>query len=298
MARTHAEIGAGWLSPGLALLRPHHWAKNLAVAAPLAFTPEAVSTLNVGRVLVGILAFSLVASIVYIVNDLRDRAADRLHPQKRYRPLASGAVSPSFALAAIAGLLLAALLLVAQLPRPFAAILVLYVLINLAYSFGLKNLSIVDVMVIAIGFVLRVKAGAALIGVAPSVWMITCTGLLALFLAIAKRRDDVVLEIEATHRSSLAGYNRKFLDVCLTVSLSALLICYIIYTTDPRAATRLGTDGLYLTVPFVAAGVLRYLQITFVEERSGAPTEVILTDPFLLISALGWFVTFVVLVHG
>src|SRR5262249_44721661 len=157
---------------------------------------------------------------------------------------------------------------------------------------------IVDVMVIALGFVLRVYAGGALVAVRPTVWIIACTMLLALFLALAKHRDDLVRGLAGEHRASLAGYNIRFLDTSIAIVLAALLVSYLLYTTAPENIARYHTDQLYVTAPFVVAGVLRYLQITLVEEGSGSPTQVLLTDRFLLVAVIGWIATFGWLIYG
>ena len=280
------------------LLRPHQWLKNAFVAAPLFFTPEKLSAAAVGRVCLGLIAFCAVSSAVYIFNDALDREADRAHPLKRLRPLAAGTVSLPAALAVMAGLLVAGLGLALWLAPGFAAVVTLYLLVNAAYSLGLKHLSVVDVMAIALGFVLRVYAGGILIEVRPTVWIIACTLLLALFLALAKRRDDLVKGVGDEHRQSLGGYTLGFVDTSIGVVLSALLVSYLLYTAAPENIRRYHTDQLYWTAPFVIAGILRYLQITLVEERSGSPTLVALTDRFLLIAMAGWVVVFAWLIYG
>jgi decaprenyl-phosphate phosphoribosyltransferase len=280
------------------LLRPHQWLKNAFVAAPLFFTPEKLSAAAAGRVGLGLIAFCAVSSAVYIFNDALDREADRAHPLKRLRPLAAGTVSLPAALAAMALLLVAGLGLALWLAPAFAGVVGLYLLVNAAYSLGLKHLSVVDVMAIALGFVLRVYAGGILIEVRPTVWIIACTLLLALFLALAKRRDDLVKGVGDEHRQSLGGYTLGFVDTSIGVVLSALLVSYLLYTAAPENIHRYHTDQLYWTAPFVIAGILRYLQITLVEERSGSPTLVALTDRFLLIAMAGWVVVFAWLIYG
>ena len=173
-----------------------------------------------------------------------------------------------------------------------------YVALNLAYSFGLKHIAILDVLIIALGFTLRVEAGAVLIGIAPSAWIVITTGLLALFLALAKRRDDISRNLGNGHRKSLSGYTLPFLDVAATVMLGALLVAYMIYTTDANVMKELNTDKIYYTTPFVVAGILRYLQIALVENGSGSPTDVVLRDRFLIITIVGWAITFGILIHG
>jgi 4-hydroxybenzoate polyprenyltransferase len=282
----------------LALLRPHQWIKNAFVAAPLFFTPWALTADSVATVGLGVVAFSALASAVYVLNDYVDRAADRLHPEKSRRPLAAGTVSVPMAFAFMGLLLAIGLGIAFGLSTGFAALALAYLVVNLGYSFGLKHVAIMDVLLIALGFVLRVEAGSVLIGVESSAWIVIASGLLALFLALAKRRDDVVRSLGGEHRRSLDGYNRVFLDTALAVVLGALLVAYLIYTTDAAVMARLGTDRLFYTAPFVVAGVLRFLQITLVEERSGAPTRIVATDPFLIGSVTGWALAFALLIHG
>jgi 4-hydroxybenzoate polyprenyltransferase len=278
------------LSPYVRLVRPRQWVKNVFVVAPLFFTPEALTVTNVAAVGLAFVVFCLFASTVYIVNDYFDREADRQHPEKRNRPLASGAVSTTSAWALAAALAGTAIVVsLTLLPRMFAVMAIGYLVLNLLYSVWLKHVSLLDVMIISIGFVLRVDAGAVVIDVDPTVWITVCTWLLALFLALAKRRDDLVRALTGTHRPSLQGYNLPFIDASLAMVLGSLLVSYIIYTTN--------TENLYLTAPFVAAGVLRYLQITLVEQRSGSPTELALRDRFLVVTVLGWIATFAVLIY-
>jgi 4-hydroxybenzoate polyprenyltransferase len=284
--------------PVIVLLRPHQWVKNVFVAAPLFFTPAALNLHSITMVLLGILAFCALASAVYVLNDYMDREADRLHPRKRLRPLAAGSVPIPVALALMAVLIVGGLALAYVLAPRFAGIALVYLFVNALYSLKLKDVSIVDVILVALGFVLRVYGGAELIHVLPSVWIIVCTGLLALFMALAKRRDDLVKELDTSHRTALKGYTKPFIDTAITTTLGALLVSYLIYTTDPVVMGRIGSQHLYLTTPFVIAGVLRYLQITLVEERSGSPTTLALTDRFLILSVLGWVATFAVLIYG
>ena len=284
--------------PALALMRPPQWVKNAFVAAPLFFTPGLVDATNALKVLLGILAFCALSSAVYILNDYLDRATDRLHPEKRHRPLAAGTIAPARALALMVGLIAGGITLAGALSPRFAGIALIYLFVNALYSLRLKDVSIVDVLLVALGFVLRVYAGAELIHVLPSVWIIVCTGLLALFLALAKRRDDLVKQLDAGHRGALKGYTKPFIDTAITAVLGGLLVSYLIYTTDPAVMERIGSTHLYLTTPFVIAGVLRYLQITLVEERSGSPTTLALTDRFLILTVFGWLATFGLLIYG
>lgn len=282
----------------LALLRPHQWIKNLFVAAPLFFTPSELSAESVLRVLLGIACFCALSSAVYILNDYADREADRRHPEKCHRPLAAGTVSVKAAFSLMAALFVVGTSVAFMLSPTFALLALLYCGLNLGYSLGLKHFAIIDVMIIAFGFILRVEGGARLIDVVPSAWIVIATGLLALFLAIAKRRDDLVRSLGQDHRRSLDGYNKPFLDTALAVVLGALLVAYMVYTTDQAVMERLGTSKLFYTAPFVVAGILRYLQITLVEERSGSPTKIVLTDRFLIVTVLGWALVFGALIYG
>ncbi len=276
----------------LSLIRPKQWAKNAFVAAPLFFTPTAVTAMNVKTVAGGIASFCALASALYILNDFADREADRRHPTKRHRPLAAGTVPLPVAAVLFLVLLAAGLGLAVALPGGVITVVGLYAALTIAYSLGLKRFAILDVMIIAFGFVLRVEAGAVLIDVQPSAWILIITGLLALFLALAKRRDDLSIEVDGEHRQSLSGYSKPFLDVAVSAVLGALLVAYLIYTTDPAVMERLGTDQIFYTAPFVVMGILRYLQVTLVEERSGSPTAILFTDPFTILAVLGWILTF------
>lgn len=278
-------------------MRPRQWVKNAFVFAPLFFTPQAMSVEAVVATVFAFVSFCCVSSGVYCLNDLRDRESDRKHPKKRLRPLASGQVTAPAAVILAICLLAAGFGLSAMKIPPVAVVLVVYVIVNIAYSLVLKNIAIVDVLIISFGFVLRVYGGALVIGVTPTPWIQICAGLLALFIALAKRRDDVVLEIGTEHRVSLSGYTRIFLDVCIGVTLSALLVSYMIFTLNDDAMRRLGSDGLFLTVPFVIAGIFRYLQLTLVFERSGSPTELIFKDGFLILSVACWLLVYGYLIY-
>lgn len=292
-----SEDGNGFFAAAFQLMRPKQWVKNTFVFAPLFFTPLAVTADSVAGVLYVFAAFCLVSSGVYCFNDARDCESDRMHPSKRKRPVASGRVSGAVAMVMAVLLIFSGLLLAVWKTPSAAVVLLAYLAINAGYSLGLKKISIVDVMVISVGFVLRLHAGAAVIDVAPTPWIQVCGGLLALFIALAKRRDDLSLEIGADHRASLGGYTKPFLDNCIVVTLSALLISYLIFTLDGDAMTRLGSDKIFLTVPYVIAGIFRYVQLTVVFERSGSPTDLLFEDGFLLACVSGWLASYVYIIH-
>lgn len=285
------------LPPTIGLLRPKQWIKNGFVAAPLFFTPDKVNMASVLDVLAGFVAFCMAASAVYCLNDLRDAQGDRNHPVKKNRPIASGAVPPATAMVLMALLLAGSVVLAAWRVPSILWVLGAYFALNIAYTIHLKRIAILDVLIVAFGFVLRVEAGALIIDTVPSAWILIVTGLLALFIALAKRRDDIVRDLDADHRKSLDGYTLPFLDGCLMAVLSTLLVSYLIFTTDQAVMARLGSDQLYFTGPFVIAGVLRYLQLTVVYRCSGSPTDLVYRDVGLQLSVAGWLATFVWLLY-
>ena len=298
--RAPAPPALRWLraaSPYIRVLRPQQWIKNAFVAAPLFFAPQLLSWGAVGEILLGMAAFSLISSAVYILNDTVDRDADRMHPKKCRRPIASGEISTASALCLFVVVLALGLATAFTLDGTFGTFGAVYFVVNVAYCFRLKHISLVDVLTITTGFVLRVMAGASLLEAEVSVWVILCTGLVALFIAFAKRRDDLTKSLDGTHRPSLNGYTKPFLDAVMSVVLGALLVAYMMYVTDDEVLRMLGTEELYLTVPFVLAGILRYLQISLVEERSGAPSTIVVTDVFLVGCILSWAAVFVGLAY-
>jgi decaprenyl-phosphate phosphoribosyltransferase len=278
-------------------MRPDQWVKNAFVVAPLFFTPSFMTVQSSLKVLLGAICFNALASAVYILNDYFDRESDRRHPVKCTRPLAAGTVAAPAALTLMVVLGVGGLALAIMLSPAFGGVGSIYVLTNVLYSLWLKHVAIIDVLLVSFGFVLRIEGGSILAGVEPSVWIIVMTGLLALFLAFGKRRDDLVNKQTSSQRGSLQGYNQAFLDTTMAVLLGALLVAYLIYTTDRTVMARMGTDQLYLTAPFVLAGILRYLQLVLVEERSGSPTRLVLTDLFLICTIIGWIATFAILLY-
>ncbi len=218
------------------------------------------------------------------VNDLRDVAADRAHPLKRLRPLAAGEIAAGTARVAAAGLLAAGLAASLALPRAFTAVLGGYILLQFVYTFGLKRIPYVDVFVIATGFVLRAVAGATALTVRISPWLLLCTFLLALFLALCKRRHEKILleDAGARHREALAGYDLSLLDMQIGITAAATLVCYAIYTLAPETVQRFGTSRLGLTIPFVVFGLFRYLELVYRHDEGGRPEKVMLSDKILI----------------
>jgi 4-hydroxybenzoate polyprenyltransferase len=281
-------------------LRPHQWSKNLVVFAALALSKHLFERDPFLRVFVAFLVFCGLSGAVYLVNDLADLAQDRLHPRKRLRPLASGALSPGTARVAAVVIGAASLGLSALLGLPFAVLALLYVVLNLLYSFRLKHLVIVDVIVISIGFVLRAVAGAVAIDVAFSTWLLVCTLLLALFLALAKRRHEItsLLDGAADHRRALAEYSPYLLDQMISVVTASCLVAYAFYTLAPETVEKYRTDRLAWTIPFVLYGIFRYLYLVHRKEQGGSPTDILLTDRPLLLDVALWAVAILAIVYA
>lgn len=281
------------------LLRPTQWSKNLVVFAALIFAKHLFNRADVLLVSVGFLAFCLTASAAYVMNDLRDCERDRQHPLKSLRPLPAGRVRRSTAVALSGVLLTTGLVLALALGLGFGTLVILYFVLQVAYTFWLKELVILDVMGIAAGFVIRAAAGGVVIGVPVSPWLIICTFLLALFLGFSKRRHELILlEGRATdHRASLKEYSPYFLDQMIAVVTASTVVAYAIWTVSPEIREKLGTEKLYLTIPFVLFGIFRYLYLVHQREEGGNPTQLLLTDRPLLVDVLLWIVTAAVLLY-
>jgi decaprenyl-phosphate phosphoribosyltransferase len=281
------------------LLRPKDWAKNLFLFIPLFFAKEIFNLQKIIPVCYGFIAFCCIASSIYIINDYRDREDDRKHPVKKNRPLASGAVRPATALVICSLLLVAGFSLAWFIRDKFLFVLAIYFLINLAYSLGLKAIPILDIILLSIGFVLRIKAGSVITYVALSEWIVIMVFLLALFMAIGKRRDDVLLKIGSgtDMRKSIKGYNLEFLNVLLSLVCAVIIVAYFMYTMSDEVKTRLGTYRLYYTCLFVIAGIMRYLQIVFVLADSGSPTKILYRDRFIQITLLLWVASYISILY-
>ncbi len=271
-------------------LRPEQWTKNLIVFAALLFGQRLLDPEAVTRSLAAFAVFCVLSGVVYLVNDLFDQDADRLHPIKRFRPIASGELSSGVAVAWAGVLGAAALGAAAWLSPLFALVAAAYLLLFVLYSRWLKHIVILDVMSIAIGFVLRTVAGAAVIDVPVSDWLLVCTVLLALFLGLSKRRHELTLLADnATgHRRILDEYNPYLLDQMIGVVTASTLMAYIIYCTSQETIERFGTRNLVLTVPLPIYGILRYLYLVHRRDGGGNPSELLITDRPLLICVALW----------
>ena len=278
----------------LALMRSHQYVKNLFIFLPLFFALRITDIVLLESAAFAFVAFSLAASGIYILNDYCDIEDDRQHPEKKDRPLATGAVSKPQAVKMMIFLLAAGFILMLLLSGKAAAVLAVYVTMNIAYSFFLKHIAILDVIIIAVGFVLRLFVGSYATGIPLSMWIVVMTFLLALFMALAKRRDDVLIYLDTGKktRNVVDGYNLQFLDTAMGIMASVVIVAYTIYTTSAEVVSRVHSEYLYLTALFVIVGIMRYLQIAFVLKDSGSPTRIVLKDRFMQLTILGWGLTF------
>lgn len=275
-------------------MRCYQWVKNLFVFLPMFF---AFQLEDFSLYLLAFFAFvgiSFVASSIYIINDWCDVEEDRLHPQKKNRPLAAGLVTKKEAGVLLAILLIAGFsIYIFLLGSLAAALLAIYLFMNLGYSLKLKQIPILDVTIVAVGFVLRLLIGGVATGIALSQWIVIMTFLLALLLALGKRRDDVLILEKTGHkaRKSIDGYNLNFADASIIMMSGIIVVAYIMYTISPEVVERNG-ENLYFTALFVVLGILRYLQLLLVDEKSGNPTKIFLKDRALHLILLGWIISF------
>jgi 4-hydroxybenzoate polyprenyltransferase len=280
-------------------MRPQQGVKNFFLFAALIFSRHLFVINELAATCLGFLFFSLVSSGVYVFNDIVDLEKDRLHPIKSKRPLPSGKLSISTASIVSILLIVSGLVGGFLLNTQFGIVALLYALINVFYTYKLKEVVILDVMTIAAGFVMRVAAGAVLINVYISEWLIICTVLLSLFLGFSKRRHELsVLESHANeHRAVLQSYSRYFLDQMIGVVTAATVMSYTLYTVSERTVHEFGTPHLIYTVPFVLYGIFRYLYLVHKKEEGGDPTKIVLTDKPLLFNVILWVVTASIIIY-
>lgn len=281
------------------LLRPKDWAKNSFLFLPLFFGGRLFDITLLGEVFTGVVCFCFVASSIYILNDYRDIEDDKKHPEKSKRPMASGKVNKNTAFDIGVALLLSGMVIAWFIGDKFFFVLTIYFLLNLGYSFGLKKIPILDIFIIAIGFVLRVKGGAVIAVVGLSEWLTIMVFLLALFMAFAKRRDDVLLRMKSgvEMRSSISGYNLEFINVALSFLCAVIVVAYLMYTMSEEVTTRLGTHRIYYTCLFVLAGLFRYLQLIFVQRDSESPVKILYRDRFIQATIILWVISFYVILY-
>ena len=285
-------------------LRPRQWTKNLLLFAGVLFSRSLGEPALVLRALAGFVAFSLLSGVVYLLNDLKDVEADRRHPHKRHRPIASGRLPAGIARAALIPILAVVAAISIWLGREFAITAGLYLALNLAYTFGLRDQVLVDVFVIALGFVLRAIAGVELLrpvepGIELSPWLLVCTFFGALFLALAKRRRELANAGPAAERQRavLHHYTPELLDGLLLVSAAASMMGYALYTIWPATVAKFGTEALLYTVPFVAYGIFRYLYLLRASEHAEDPSAILLSDRPLGICVLLYLAAVVLILY-
>jgi decaprenyl-phosphate phosphoribosyltransferase len=288
------------MKPFLSLIRPHHYVKNLFILLPLFFAGQFSNNSQILNGLIAFAAFSISASAIYIFNDYMDIKNDRKHPKKKYRPLASGLISKRIALYLMIILLTIGIFSMAYVSTGSLTILIVYIILNILYSLKLKQIALLDITIIAIGFVLRLFVGSFAYNVTLEFWIVIMTFLLALFLALAKRRDDVLIlnKSGAKMRKSVDGYNLQLVDGSMLVMSAIVIVAYIQYSTSLEIINKFNNENLYLTALFVIFGIMRYLQIAFVEKKSGSPTEIILKDKTMQINLILWASSFAWIIYN
>lgn len=288
------------------LLRPHQWLKNLFVFTPVFFNGRILELDYLLSALVVFGAFCLTASGIYCFNDVYDVEADRLHPKKRFRPIANGTISKTIGYLMMLVCIAASFVIISfynwsedSTRIGIFGVLFLYVILNISYCVYLKQIPIVDVFIIAIGFVLRIFAGGFATGIMLSHWIVLMTFLLALFLAFSKRRDDVVMfeETGMIARKNIVRYNLSFINQTIGIVASITMVCYIMYSVSAEVMERFHSSYVYMTSIFVLAGIIRYLQVTIVDIKSGSPTKVLIRDRFIQTCIICWILAFVLIIY-
>jgi decaprenyl-phosphate phosphoribosyltransferase len=274
-------------------MRVDQYIKNVFIFLPILFSLKISNTSLLLSSFIAFIAFSMVASAVYIMNDLHDIDEDNAHPIKKHRPIASGAISKKHAVIIMLVLLLFGILLILSVSLEASSIIALYFFMNIAYTFYLKRIAIVDINIISIGFILRLFVGSSVTNIILSKWIIIMTFLLALFLALSKRRDDVIIFSDTGRkmRKSIDGYNLAFLDASMSIMASVVIVAYTIYTAS------FNSEYLYLTTFFVILGILRYLKIALVHKNSGSPTRIVNGDRFMKLILICWVVSFSLILY-
>lgn len=282
----------------LKLLRVKQHVKNLFLFLPLFFSANLLELNLLLKVALGALIFSLASSSIYILNDIKDVNEDRCHPQKCKRPIASGEVSISAAIFIAAGLLIISLGTAFILNKFFAVCILAYLIMNFLYSAKLKHIAIVDIIIISCGFVIRVIAGGILANIMPSQYLILLTFLISIFIALAKRYDDVLLDSKGLQtRKNIDGYNKEFILAAIAITAAINIVTYILYTLSDEIISQFNSQYVYLTSIFVITGFLRYLQLTFVENDSCSPTNILYKDKFILTTLALWIISFVIIIY-
>ena len=288
----------------ISLLRPHQWLKNSFIFLPLFFDRHITELDYWIPTIIAFCAYCAIASAIYCFNDIYDAEADKQHPQKCKRPIASGTISKLSGYIIMLLMILISFGFIAACPDSSRgggvfSVIVFYFLMNIAYCVKLKQIAIIDTIIIATGFVLRILIGGIVTQIWISEWLILMTFLLALFLAFAKRRDDVVIYTNTgvKARSNINRYNLDFMNQAISIIAAITIVCYIMYTVSDEVVQRMESSHLYLTSIWVIAGILRYLQLTIVDVKSGSPTKVLMKDRFTQLCIAGWIASYFVILY-
>ncbi len=288
----------------LKLLRLGQWVKNLFVFTALFFSGNITNSDLFIKSIYAFFVFSLTASTIYIINDYSDIESDKKHPEKKLRPLASGAISKNsakvllfFLFAIVVGLIISGQYIFQMAIWKFAFIIGLYFVMNIAYTFKLKHVAIIDVTIIAVGFVLRVLAGGYITGIIVTQWAVLLTFVLALVLAIGKRRGELInAQVSGKTRRALDGYNVQFADIALSISCTLVIVCYLMFTLSPEVQQKFHPRVFY-TVIFVVFAILRYLQQTLVYNKTESPTKIVYKDRFIQVTLVLWLIVFLLQIY-
>lgn len=281
------------------VLRVKHWVKNTFVFIPSFFAGHIFIEGEFIRLIVAFFTVSLVASAIYIINDIRDVEMDRLHPEKKHRPFASGRIGITQGLSIMALLLLIGLGAAWYLNFEFFLLCILYLGINIGYSLGLKSISVVDLLLVSSGFLIRIYMGGMISDVPVTHWLAIMIFLLSLFIVLAKRSDDIkIFEQEGTVvRKTSSKYNSVFINSCITMVSGIIIVSYIMYSVSTEVTQQWGTDNIFITTVFVIAGIMRYLQLTMVEQKSGSPIKILYRDKFIIVTLIGWLISFGLIIY-
>ncbi len=279
------------------LMRPSHWLKNGFIFAPLIYSKNLLEQEYVAPALLAFFAFCFVSSSVYILNDIVDRKADAEHPKKRHRPIASGRVSVGSALVQLAVVFGVAVAFAMMLPWKAMLLIGVYAVLNLGYSFGLKHVVLIDIFIIAAGFMIRVLTGGYAIDVAVTTWLITCTMFLSLFLGVAKRRSEINNLKRGESRKVLDDYTPELVRLIMNVSVAGSIMSYALYTIDDHTVSYFNTDKLIYTVPIVMYGIFRYLYLDEKMQTAENPVSVVARDPSLIATAVVWALTSIAIIY-
>jgi 4-hydroxybenzoate polyprenyltransferase len=282
-------------------LRPQQWIKNGFILIPLIFAQRVFDGPSVLLSLQALFIFCILSSAIYLINDINDLEADRQHPEKRNRPLAAGLISTRLAKVTAALLLTVSLLWGASVGRVFLFVLAIYLTVQLLYNYRLKEIVILDIFCVSSGFFLRVTSGAVAIGVSISHWLIICTVLISIFLALAKRRHELVLlgnTQAGNHRKALSSYSPLLLDQMMGVITASTLLSYMLYCVSPETIEKFQTDHLIYTFPFVLYGIFRYLYLIHIKSQGGAPEKILVSDLPMAVSIILWGLFCMLIIYG